>query len=1061
MLDRIIDASIRNRFLVICLTLAAMAAGAYALSTMPLDAVPDLSDVQVVVFTEYPGQAPQVVEDQVTYPLTTTMLSVPGASVVRGYSFFGLSFVYIIFEDGTDMYWARSRVLEYLNYANSQLPDGVNPALGPDATGVGWVYEYTLQSDNHDLQELRSIQDWQLRYALQQVNGVSEVASVGGFVKQYQVTVDPQKLDAFDVSLETVRRAIRRSNNDTGGRVIELAETEFMVRSRGYIKSLDDLRGIPLSVDENHVPVRLADVASVSIGPELRRGLAEWNGEGEVVGGVVIARYGANAYQVIEDVKARLAELQTSLPEGVRIVPAYDRSGLIERAVDTLEEKIIEECVIVALVCIFFLLHFRSALVAILLLPGGILLAFLAMRAQGMSADIMSLGGIAIAIGAMVDAAIVMIENMHKHLERAGPNPDRWKIVAESTKEVGPSLFFSLLIIAISFVPVFSLEAQEGRLFKPLAFTKTYAMIAASLLSITIVPVMMGYFIRGKIRPEAANPINRALLAVYRPVLGRLIRWPKTTLFVALAVLVASWFPMSRLGSEFMPPLNEGDLLYMPSLLPGISITEARQVLQQTDQIIAAFPEVESVFGKVGRAETATDPAPLNMVETIVRLKPESEWREGMTQAILIRELDEAIQLPGVTNAWTMPIKTRIDMLATGIKTPVGIKILGPDLSVLADLAEQIEGRIRQVPGTASVYAERVTGGNFLDVDIDREAAARYGIQIDDVQSVIMSAVGGINVSETVEGLERYPINVRYPRELRESLDGIRSVLVHSPMGHSVPLGQIAHVSFSKGPPVVKTEGAVPTAWIYVDVIGSDIGGYVERAQEAVRTEINLPPGYSIVWSGQFEYMQRASEKLSKIVPITLLLVFFMLYLNFRTFKEAGLVMGLLPFALIGGVWLLYVLNYDLSVAVGVGFIALAGVASETGVVMVLYLRHAMQDIERHGGTVQGAIVDGASERVRPIVMTVCAIIFGLLPIMWSSGAGADVMKRIAAPMIGGMVSTTLLTLLVLPVLYSVITRHPTKSDEPGPEDSGLEQADSQDSGSEAPDSELAEPASA
>lgn len=1023
MLARIIDASIRNRFLVVSLTLGAMALGAYALRTMPLDAVPDLSDVQVVIFTEYPGQSPQVVEDQVTYPLTTTMLSVPGASVVRGYSFFGLSFVYLIFEDGTDMYWARSRVLEYLNYANSQLPDGVSPALGPDATGVGWVYEYTLQSENHDLAELRSIQDWQLRYALQQVSGVSEVASVGGYVKQYQVTVDPQKLDAFGISLETVRRAIQRSNRDAGGRVIELAETEFMIRGRGYMESLDDLRGIPVSVGENHVPVRLADVATVGIGPEIRRGLAEWNGEGEVVGGIVIARYGSNAYQVIQDVKARLAELESSLPEGVTIVPAYDRSGLIERAVETLEEKIIEECVIVALVCIFFLLHVRSALVAILMLPGGILLAFLAMRAQGMSADIMSLGGIAIAIGAMVDAAIVMIENMHKHLERAGPNPDRWKVVAESTKEVGPALFFSLLIIALSFVPVFALEAQEGRLFKPLAYTKTYAMIAASLLSITIVPVMMGYFVRGKIRPESANPINRFLLAVYRPVLGRLMRWPKTTLVAALVLLVGSAFPMSKLGSEFMPPLNEGDLLYMPSLLPGISITEARHVLQQTDQIIASFPEVESVFGKVGRARTATDPAPLSMVETIIMLKPQSEWREGMTQERLVQELDQAIQLPGVTNAWTMPIKTRIDMLATGIKTPVGIKLIGPDLDVLADLAEQIEGRIRQVPGTASVYAERVTGGNFLDVDIDRDAAARYGIQVEDVQSVIMSAVGGMNVSETVEGLERYPINVRYPRELRESLDGLQSILVHSPMGHHVPLGQIADLSFSKGPPVVKTEGAVPTAWIYVDVNDSDIGGYVQRAQEVVREEIELPAGYGVVWSGQFEYMERASERLSVIVPLTLLLVFFLLYLNFRTFTEATLVMGLLPFALIGGIWLLYALDYDLSVAVGVGFIALAGVAAETGVVMLIYLRHAMDSMHERGGTVEEAVTEGASERVRPIVMTVCAIIFGLLPIMWSAGAGADVMKRIAAPMIGGMLSTTFLTLLVLPVLYSVIMR--------------------------------------
>jgi Cu(I)/Ag(I) efflux system membrane protein CusA/SilA len=1021
MLGKIIAASVRNRFLVALITVIGLAAGVQALRTVPLDAIPDLSDVQVVIFTEYPGQSPQIVEDQVTYPLTTTMLSVPKTKVVRGYSFFGFSFVYIIFEDGTDMYWARSRVLEYLNYAAGRLPPGVNPALGPDATGVGWVYEYSLQSDNHDLAQLRSIQDWQLRYDLQQVPGVAEVASVGGFVRQYQVTVDPQKMQAFNLPLSKVREAIKRGNQDVGGRVIELAETEFMVRGLGYIKSLDDIRSIPLGVGPSHVPIRIADVATVSIGPELRRGLTEWNGEGEVVGGIVIMRYGANARDVIARVKARLSELEKTLPPGVHVVPAYDRSGLIERAVKTLEHKIVEECLIVALVCILFLLHARSALVAIFTLPAGILVAFLVMRIQGIPADIMSLGGIAIAIGAMVDAAIVMIENMHKHIERAGPNFDRWKIVVESSKEVGPALFYSLLIIAVSFLPVFALEAQEGRLFKPLAYTKSYSMLAAAILSVTVVPVLMGYLVRGKIRPEASNPINRVMIAVYRPALRWLLRHQTWVLISAVALLGASLWPMGHLGSEFMPPLYEGDLLYMPSMLPGISITKARAVLQQTDQILKSFPEVDHVFGKVGRAETATDPAPLNMVETIIGLKPESDWRPGMTPEKLVKEMDRAIHLPGVTNAWTMPIKTRIDMLATGIKTPVGIKILGPDLKVLAKLGEQIEGLLHNVPGTASVYAERVTGGNFLDVKIRRDLAARYGINIDDIEEVIASAVGGMNVSHTVEGLERYPINVRYPREERESIEAIRSVLVHSPMGHYVPLGELADLKFVKGPPVVKSEGARPTAWIYVDVSGADIGGYVERARAVVEREVKLPSGYTLIWSGQFEYMQRAAARLRMIVPITLFLVFLLLYLNFRSLSRALLILLLLPFGLTGGVWFLWLLGYQLSVAVGVGFIALAGVAAETGVVMLVYLDHALRDLGEGPVTadnVDGAILAGAAERVRPKMMTVCAIIFGLLPIMWSAGAGASVMKRVAAPMIGGMITSTLLTLLVLPIAY-------------------------------------------
>ena len=994
-----------------------------------------MSPIFAVIFTDYPGQSPQVVEDQVTYPLTTTMLSVPKTKVVRGYSFFGFSFVYIIFEDGTDMYWARSRVLEYLNYAAGRLPPGVNPALGPDATGVGWVYEYTLQSDRQDLAQLRSIQDWQLRYELQQVPGVAEVASVGGFVRQYQVTVDPQKLQAFNIPLAKVRQAIQRGNEDVGGRVVEQAETEFMVRGLGYIKSLDDIRSIPLGVGPNHVPIRIADVANVAIGPELRRGLVEWNGEGEVVGGIVIMRYGANAYDVIAHVKTRLKELGKTLPAGVRIVPAYDRSGLIERAVQTLEHKILEECIIVALVCILFLLHARSALVAIFTLPAGIILAFLVMRLQGLSADIMSLGGIAIAIGAMVDAAIVMIENMHKHIERAGPSFDHWKVVIESSKEVGPALFFSLLIIAFSFLPVFALEAQEGRLFKPLAYTKTYSMLAAAILSLTIVPVLMGYFVRGKIRPERSNPVARVMLAVYRPVLRGLLRHPVWVLAATVVLLGVTAWPITRIGSEFMPPLYEGDLLYIPSMLPGISITKARQVLQQTDQILKSFPEVEHVFGKVGRAETATDPAPLNMIETIIGLKPESEWRPGMTHEKLVQEMDRAIHLPGVTNAWTMPIKTRIDMLATGIKTPVGIKVLGPDLQVLAGLAEQIEAKLHNLPGTASVFAERVTGGNFLDIKIRRPLAARFGIEVADIEEVISSAVGGMNVGHTVEGLERYPINVRYPREERESLESIRGVLVHSPMGHYGPLGELADLKFVKGPPVIKSEGSRPTAWIYVDVSGKDIGGYVARARDLIEREVKLPAGYNLIWSGQFEYMQRAAARLRMIVPVTLLLVFLLLYLNFRNLRAPLMVMLLLPVSLTGGMWLTWILGYQLSVAVGVGFIALAGVSAETAVVMLVYLDQAMREESAGQATrasVDDAILKGAAERLRPKMMTVSAIIFGLLPVMWSAGAGAAVMKRVAAPMIGGMLTSALVTLLVLPIVYQiVIGRRRVRSGEP------------------------------
>jgi len=1021
MLGKLIEASVRNRFLVSLVVVVALAAGVLALRSTPVDAIPDLSDVQVIVYTEYAGQGPQVVEDQVTYPLTTTMLSVPRAKVVRGYSFFGLSFVYVIFEDGTDMYWARTRVLEYLNYASDRLPPGVTPKLGPDATGVGWVYEYTLQSDRHDLAQLRSIQDWQLRYELQQVPGVAEVAGVGGFVRQYQVTVDPQKLQGYGLSLARVRQAIVRGNNDVGGRVVERAGSELIVRGLGYIKSLDDLREIPLAVGPDHAPVRLADVADVQFGPELRRGTTDWNGEGEVVGGVVVMRYGADAMAVLERVKERIAELQKTLPEGVKIVPAYDRSGLIERAVETLKDKIVEEAIIVALVCILFLLHVRSALVAVFTLPAGVLLAFLVMRAQGITANIMSLGGIAIAIGAMVDGAVVMIENMHKHIERA-PDEDRWVLAVRASKEVGPSLFFSLLIIAFSFLPVFALEAQEGRLFRPLAFTKTYSMLGAALLSVTVVPILMGALVRGRIRPEKDNPVTRIAARFYLPVLRWLLARPWRTMAVAAALMAATVLPFRGLGSEFMPPLYEGDLLYMPSMLPGISITTAKQVLQETDRIIKRFPEVQSVFGKAGRAETSTDPAPLSMVETVIVLKPEDRWREGMTPEKLVAEMNAAIRLPGVTNAWTMPIKTRIDMLATGIKTPVGIKLIGPDLKVLAELGERIEARLRNLPGTASVYAERAIGGNFLDIKIDRRQAARYGLDVQDVEDVVTSAIGGMNVSRTVEGLERYPINVRYPRELRESNEAIASVLVHTPMGHDVPLGQVATLKQVKGPPVIKSEGARPTVWIYVDVEGSDIGGYVSRARQVIDEEVPLPPGYRAVWSGQFEYMERAAQRLRLIVPVTLLLVFVLLYLNFKSVAEALLVMGLLPFALLGGIWLLWLLGYQLSVAVGVGFIALAGVAAETGVVMLVYLNRGLSGMEPHAATpsrLHEAVLHAAVERVRPLMMTVAAIVFGLLPIMWSSGTGASVMKRIAAPMIGGMVSTTVLTLLVLPVAYS------------------------------------------
>ncbi|MFT5142619.1 MAG: Cu(I)/Ag(I) efflux system membrane protein CusA/SilA [Rhodothermales bacterium] len=1024
MLERIIEASIKNRLLVIFFSVLVALGGLYALLNTPIDAIPDLSDVQVIVFTEFQGQAPQVVEDQVTYPLTTAMLSVPFAKVVRGYSFFGYSFVYIIFEDGTDMYWARSRVLEYLNYVSGRLPEGVNPSLGPDATGVGWAYEYVLESNNdHDLQELRSLQDWYLRYELTSVPGVSEVASIGGFVKQYQVEVDPNKLNAYNIPISRVRTAIQRSNNDVGGRMVEMGETEFMVRGLGYFKSIDDIRKVPVGVDANGTPILVSNVANVQIGPELRRGIAEWNGEGEIVGGIVVIRYGANALETIHLIKEKLAQLQKGLPEGVTIRAAYDRSTLIERAIENLKGKLLEESIVVALVTFIFLMHFRSAFVALFTLPMGILMAFLVMYFQGLSANIMSLSGIAIAIGAMVDAAIVMIENMHKHLERDAGKKDHWQIVLDASKEVGPALFYSLLIITLSFLPVFTLQAQEGRLFQPLAFTKTYAMAASALLALTLVPVLMGYFIRGKIMPEKKNPINRFLIWVYHPIIRFVLRFRWSTIVVATLVLAATIYPLQRLGSEFMPPLNEGDLLYMPTTDPGLSITKARELLQQTDKIIKQFPEVESVFGKVGRAETATDPAPLSMIESTIQLKPESEWRPGMTQDKLVEEMDAAIQFAGLTNAWTMPIKTRIDMLSTGIKTPVGIKLMGPDLQVLSDLAQEVAGVVRTVDGTLSAFPDKSVGGHFLDYHIKREEASRYGLTVGDIQDVIMSAIGGMNVTHTVEGLARYPVNVRYSRELRDNMPALQRVLIPTPTGAQIPLSFVADFELVQGPPVIKSENSRRSAWIYVDLRGIDVGTYVANARAEVEARINLPEGYSLVWSGQYEYMERARQRLQIVIPITLVIIFLLLYFNFGNATESMIVMLTLPFSLVGGIWLLFLLGYNLSVAVGVGFIALAGVATETGVIMLIYLDHAYKDRVLAGkmntlADLYAAVMHGAVERVRPKMMTVVAIMAGLLPIMWGHGTGSEVMRRIAAPMIGGMVSSTILTLVVLPVIY-------------------------------------------
>ncbi len=1115
MIDSIIESSVRNRFFVLLLAALAVVLGLWALKETPVDAIPDLSDVQVIVYTEYPGQAPQVVEDQVTYPLSTAMLAVPYAKDVRGYSFFGFSMVYIIFEDGTDLYWARSRVLEYLNFVQGKLPKGVTPALGPDATGVGWIYEYSLadfsprtgvlqdkfdQNGDHtvsdqelpapdegdlysdamlhelfsvetpptkaaspaawadesvhflhqafdrdgddristhelsraanfrgvSLDKLRSVQDWYLRYDLMGVDGVAEVASVGGFVRQYQVEVDPEKLRAFGVSLQQIKTAIQDANMDVGGRLIEMAETEYMVRGQGYIRSLADLETIPIALDPGqHVPILLSQVARVQMGPEMRRGLVDMNGEGEVVTGIVIMRFGENARQVIIDVKERLEELQSGLPEGVEVHVSYDRSSLIDRAIQTLQDKLLEEMLVVALVCMVFLLHIRSSLVAIFTLPVGVLLSFIAMKLLGLNANIMSLGGIAIAVGVMVDASVVMVENMHKHRER-DPDKDQATLVIEASKEVGPALFFSLLIVTVSFLPVFTLEQQEGRLFGPLAFTKTFAMGFSAILAITVIPVLMFYLVRGNIRPESKNPLSRLFIWIYRPIIGLVMKAPLAVLALGVGIAAATIWPMSQLGNEFMPPLNEGDLLYMPTTPPGISVTAARDLLQETDRIITQHPQVAHVLGKIGRAETATDPAPLTMIETTILLTSPETWPDDKTIEDVISELDGMVQIPGVTNAWTMPIKTRIDMLATGIKTPVGIKLLGDDLAVLSAVGAEIEGVLQGVEGTASVYSERVVGGNFIDIRVRRQDAARYGLNIRQVQDVIMSAIGGMNVTETVEGLERYPVNVRYPRELRGDLDALRRVAVHTPLGHTVPLSQVADIAVTKGPPAIKSENARRTAWIYVDLTTTDVGGYVENARAVVEREVRLPEGVSLVWSGQYEYMQRANERLTIVVPITIAIIFILLYAHFRQLGETVMVMiGTIVFAPIGGIWLLYLADFNMSIAAGVGFIALAGLAAETGVVMIVYLDEAYERFKSEGrmtsmDDLKQAIAAGAVDRVRPKLMTVATTMIGLLPIMFGTETGTRVMKRIAAPMVGGLVSSTVLTLVLIPALYLI-----------------------------------------
>ena len=1036
MIERIIRWSVTNRFLVLLGSAILAAAGIQVLFKIPVDALPDLSDVQVIIKTSFPGQAPQVVEDQVTYPLTTAMLSVPGASTVRGYSFFGDSFVYVIFEDGTDLYWARSRVLEYLNQVSGQLPPSAKPALGPDATGVGWVYEYALvdRTGKHDLAQLTSIQNWFLKFELQTVPGVAEVATIGGMVRQYQVVVNPDALRAYDLPIAKIRSAIQRGNREVGGSVIEMGEAEYMVRATGYIQSIEDLRAIPLGMNKTGTPIRLEDVAEIRLGPQLRRGIAELNGEGEVVGGIIVMRFGENARTTIEGVKKRLAELQRSLPEGVEIVETYDRSALIDRAVETLQHKLAQEFLIVVLVCWVFLFHIRSSLVVLISLPLGILAALIIMYAQGLNANIMSLGGIAIAIGAMVDAAIVMIETVHKKMEREDYDVKaHWSVVTEAAVEVGPPLFFALLIITFSFLPVFSLQAQEGRMFAPLAYTKTYAMAAAAGLSITLVPVLMGYFIRGKILPERRNPINRVLIWIYKPLINQVTRHPWRVIFAALLLVVIGFWPANKLGSEFMPDLNEGDLMYMPTTFPGISIGKAQELLQQTDKLIRSVPEVKTVFGKIGRADTATDPAPLTMIETIIQLKPESQWREGVGIDDIKRELNQRLKIPGLTNAWVWPIKTRIDMLATGIKTPVGIKVAGPDLGVIQQIGEDIEKILKSIPGTASAYAERVAGGRYITVDIMRNQAARYGLNIDDVQDIVRMAIGGMNVTETVEGRERYPVNLRYPRGYRDSLEKLKELPVVTPTGQQIPLSAVANLTIENGPPMIKSENARLNGWIYVDIEGVDLGTYVKAAQKAVTEQLDLPAGYSINWSGQYEYMERAKKRLATVIPITLVIIVLLLFLNFKNMTEVLIILGTLPTALVGGIWLLYLLDYQISVAVGVGFIALAGVAVEIGVIMLVFLKQALASHRRRAAEsgrqfnrddLSNAVIDGALLRVRPIMMTVTAITAGLLPIMLGSGTGSEVMRRIAAPMVGGMVSATVLTLGLIPAIFLLWQRH-------------------------------------
>lgn len=1030
MIGAIIRHSIHNRFLVLLLSLILVGWGLWSVKQTPIDALPDLSDVQVIIKTTFPGQAPQVVEDQVTYPLTTAMLSVPGAVTVRGYSFFGDSYVYVIFDDNTDLYWARSRVLEYLSQVTPNLPDTARPQLGPDATGVGWAYMYALvdRTGQHDLSELRSLQDWFLKYELQSVSGVSEVATIGGMVKQYQVTVDPDQLRAYGIPLSHVQMAIKRANQEVGASVIEMAEAEYMVRASGYLDGREALESVPLGQDANGVPLMLRDVATVNIGPKIRRGIAELNGEGEVVGGVIVMRFGENARQVIDGVKARLETLKAGLPDGVELITVYDRSMLIDSAVKNLYKKLLQEFFVVAVVCAVFLFHIRSSLVAVVSLPVGILAAYIVMHLQGINANIMSLGGIAIAIGAMVDGAIVMIENLHKHMEETPlTNENRWEVVGRAASEVGPALFFSLLIITMSFLPVFTLEAQEGRMFSPLAFTKTYAMAASAILSITLVPVLMGYFVRGRVLPESANPVNRLLMAIYLPVLRLVLRMPVIVLIVAVAVTTVGLLPARNIGSEFIPPLDEGDLMYMPTTYPGISIGKARELLQQTDRLISTVPEVKTVFGKMGRADTATDPAPLTMIETVVQFHPQDQWRPGLTRADLRAELDALIRIPGLTNAWVMPIKTRIDMLATGIKTPVGIKIAGPDLSVIEEIGRDLERILEQVPGTASVYSERVAGGRYVKIDIDRERAARFGLNIADIQQIVATAVGGMQVTQTVEGLERYPVNMRYPQSYRDSPEQLEMLPLITPNGQRISLADVSTVRVEDGPPGIKSENARLNGWTLVDIAGVDLGSYVKNAQDVVAEQLTLPGGYSVQWSGQYEYMLRAQERLSYVVPLTLVIIILLLYLNFRRFTEVLIILATLPVAALGGVWLMIALDYNFSIAVGVGFIALAGVAVEIGIIMLVYLNQAynkmVSDAQRLRrrpdlDELRLAVVQGAGRRVRPVLMTVATIVAGLIPIMIGTGTGSEVMQRIAAPMVGGMLSATVLTLLVIPAVY-------------------------------------------